>query len=260
MTEDLGVRGLDGKVAIITGGGQGIGLGVAQVLAARGASVAVLDVSEEHAASGERTLREGGARAVGMVADVRDRESVSAAVSQVVDRFGRLGIVVNNAGVSILTSFLDADDEAWNSSLSVNLTGTFLTAQVAAKLMVAHGWPGSIVNISSIAAFGYTAQHPIYAATKAAIVALTRDMAYELGPEGIRVNSVAPGPTATPMTASRNWGTRFDRALRLRRWGTPADVGRAVAFLASDEASFITGQTLRVSGGADLRTLDPGDN
>lgn len=257
MSEDLAVSSIRGKVAVVTGAARGIGLGIAEVLAARGVSVGILDISPEGSAAAQSLTLHGG-NAIAIPTDVRDRASVEAAVEHVISTFGRLDMAVNNAGVSILTSFLELDDEAWQETMSLNLTAMFMTSQVCAQRMISERWLGSIVNISSIAAFGYTAQHPAYAATKAGVVALTRDMAYELGPAGLRANAVAPGPTITPMTKGHDWGTHFDRALRLGRWGAASDIGRAVAFLASDEASFITGQTLCVAGGADLRTLDPG--
>jgi NAD(P)-dependent dehydrogenase (short-subunit alcohol dehydrogenase family) len=246
-----------GKIVLVTGGAQGIGLGIARVFVSRGAKVAIVDVgSEQSGAAADALVAEGGL-AMGITADVTNRGSIQQAVDSIADRWGGVNVVINNAGVSILTSFLDADEEAWNRSVAVNLTGTFTASQVCARAMVAEGRPGAIVNIASIAAFAYTADHPIYAATKSGIVALTRDMAYELAPRQIRVNAVAPGPIASPLTDEHGWGNRFDHSLRLGRWGTPEDVGRAVAFLASDEADFITGQTVCVAGGADLRTLDP---
>jgi NAD(P)-dependent dehydrogenase (short-subunit alcohol dehydrogenase family) len=254
---DVPIGDLTGRVAVVTGAAQGIGLGIVEVLAERGAHVAILDVRRDAARSAADGLAARGWDVRGEGADVADRSSVERAIDAIDSEWGCIDLVVNNAGVSLLTSFIDADDETWSRSMATNLTGTFVVSQICARKMIAAGRGGAIVNIASIAAFNYTADHPIYAATKAGLVAFTRDLAYELGEHQIRVNAVAPGPIRSPLTDAHAWGTRFDRSLRLGRWGTPDDIGRAVAFLASDEASFVTGQTLNVAGGADLRTLDP---
>jgi NAD(P)-dependent dehydrogenase (short-subunit alcohol dehydrogenase family) len=256
MTELL-TGNLSGRVAVVTGGAQGIGLGIVETLASRGARVGILDIRADAARTAAEIVAQRGLEVRGEGADVADRHSVEQAIDAIEAEWGCVDLLVNNAGVSLLTSFIDADDETWSRSVATNLTGSFIVSQICARKMIAAGRAGAIVNIASIAAFNYTAEHPIYAATKAGLVALTRDLAYELGVHQIRVNAVAPGPIRSPLTDEHGWGTRFDRALRLGRWGTPHDIGRAVAFLASEEASFVTGQTLNVAGGADLRTLDP---
>ena len=257
MSERTPPAELAGQSAVITGAGQGIGLGIAEALGRAGASVTLLDLDGSRAEGAAAGLRGSGIDAAGVAGDVTDRSSITAALAGAVERLGRLDVLVNNAGVVVFKDFVDHTDADWALVLGVCLTGTFIVSQEALKHMLPRG-RGSIINISSIAAFHYTTVHSSYAAAKAGLVALTRDLAYEVGPSGIRVNAIAPGPIQTPLTAGQlDDASRqgWDRVLRLGRWGTPDDIGEAAVFLASDRSGFITGQTISVAGGADIRVM-----
>lgn len=248
---------LDGKVAIITGGGTGIGLGIARVFHAKGARLVLAQRRRELADAAARELDPAGVLAVGV--DIADPASVDALIEATLARFGGLDILVNNAsltGLPAVSGALEADREHVDAVVDVNLKGTFYCSQRAARQMVATGTRGSIVHISSVG--GYTAQEhaALYCATKAAQISLAQSLALEFAPYGIRVNCVAPGDIRTEASADivdelKGAGSsgRYLRATPLGRRGTPEEIGNAVAFLASEEASFITGATLLVDGG-----------
>ncbi len=248
-----------GKVALVTGAGRGIGLGIAELFAQRGATVVMADANDRRIERETRILSEKGLKVVGVVADVTDRAAVERMVAEATDKAGPVDYLVNNAGVARQKPFLDCTDDDWHWQVDTNFKGTFLCSQIWARQAVRDNRGGAIVNIGSISSFHYTIQHSIYSSAKAAIVTFTRDTAYELGPKGIRVNCVAPGPIETPLTArhmSDAEKAAYNQALRLGRWGFPADIAHTTAFLCSEEASFITGQTISVAGGADLRVLN----
>lgn len=242
------------RVAIVTGAGQGIGRGIAGCMARAGAKLVVVDYDSGRADSTVEELRASGADAIALQVDVSSASGVQEMVARTVARFQQIDILVNNAGRIVVKRMVEQSEEEWDRVVDTNLKGVFLCCRYALPEMIARK-RGAIVNIASIAAFHVTVPHVPYAASKAGVVALTRDLAYEVGRHGIRVNAIAPGPIDTPMARI---GTEEQRAaaaknILLGRMGRPEDIGEAAVFLASDYASFITGETLRVSGGADLR-------
>ncbi|MBI3248195.1 MAG: glucose 1-dehydrogenase [Deltaproteobacteria bacterium] len=249
---------LDGQVAIVTGGGQGIGHGVALCLARAGAHVVVADAAQDRLAEAVAEVEAVGVQSLGMQVDVTKAASVDGMVSATLARFGKIDILVNNAGVVVVKPIHDQTEADWDRVLDVNLKGVFLCCHRVVREMVAQK-SGTIVNIASIAAFHYTVPHVPYAASKAGVVAITRDLAYEVARHGVRVNAIAPGPIETPMMSAALTPAQKDayaKSIPLNRLGQPRDIGNAAVFLASADASFITGATLPVSGGTDLRVMN----
>lgn len=249
---------LDGRVAIVTGGGQGIGFGVASCLARAGAQVVIADAVQERVARAVSEVKASGGLALGVNVDVTRADSVNGLVHTALTHFGKIDILVNNAGVVVVKPIHQQTEADWDRVLDVNLKGVFLCCHRVVQEMSKQK-SGAIVNIASIAAFHYTVPHVPYAASKAGVVALTRDLAYEVARHGIRVNAIAPGPIETPMMGDAltpQQKEAFGKSIPLGRLGQPLDIGNAVAFLVSDEASFITGATLPVSGGTDLRVMN----
>jgi len=245
----------EGRRALVTGAGAGIGRAIALRLARGGAGVACVDLDAEAAAAVAGEIREMGRAGVSIEADVADEAAVARAISQAADELGGLDVLVNNAGIVIIKPFAETTLEDWDRTFDVNLRSLFLTCQAALPHLRASR-AGAIVNIASMAALRYTVPHVPYAATKGGVVSFTRDLAFELGTLGIRVNAVAPGPTATAMMGQLTDDEIDAAGLRfvLGRMGRPEDVAEAVAFLASQRASYITGATLPVTGGAELAT------
>ena len=248
---------LAGKVALVTGGATGIGFATAKVLAESGASVAIAQRDKSRGEAAVRRLVPH--RVLSLELDVRDSDSIDRCCKDVSQAFGGIDILVNNAsltGAAALASVLDSPSELIDQVVDTNLKGTFYCSQSAARSMVADGRRGSIIHVSSVAAFAAQENASIYCATKAAQAALAQAMAIELAQYGIRVNCVAPGDIKTETSVDavgqieRSGASgRFLRYTPLGRRGLPEEVGRAILFLASDDASFITGTTLLVDGG-----------
>ncbi|HVL48662.1 MAG TPA: 3-oxoacyl-ACP reductase family protein [Candidatus Thermoplasmatota archaeon] len=248
---------LTGKAALVTGGGRGIGRAVAETLAQAGAAVAVNDVSGRgHADEVAREVEARGGAALAVVADVSRPVDVRDMIQRVTERFGRLDVLVNNAGIFTPRPFLDIPEEEWDRVIDVNLKGQFLVAQAAARAMVERGEGGRILNVASIASGGVGVGFPgtaHYAASKGGVIALTETLAIELGPHGITVNAIAPGLIRTDMTRDLMEDPEgLDRMLAripVGRAGEPEDVAALAAFLASDEAAYCNGAVFYVDGG-----------
>ncbi|MCX6463184.1 MAG: glucose 1-dehydrogenase [Pseudonocardiales bacterium] len=246
---------LAGKVALITGAGSGIGRAAALRFAAEGAAVAVLDVAADAAAATAAQVGERGGRAVAVTADVSVAAQVTAAVAEAAAALGRIDVLYNNAGVGSSGSVADATEDDWHRAVAVNATGTFLVS----RAVLAHMDGGSIVNQGSVAALVGVPAFAAYCAAKGAVVALTRSMAVDLAPRGVRVNVICPGtvytPLMEPMLRARGDGDLAAGLARtvvkypIGRLGTPEEIAAVALFLASDEASFLTGSVVTPDGG-----------
>ena len=240
------------RVAVVTGGAMGIGAQVCESLAVAGHQVVVADLDTEAAAATADRLRQAGGQAVALVMDVGRPESIAQAFAQVERDFGRCDILVNCAGIAKVFPFLDFPLDNFAATMNVNVTGTLLCAQAAARLMLRSHW-GRIVNIASVAGIravgtGRTA----YGTSKAAVIALTRQMAVELAEHGITANAVAPGPVDTPMTRvlhSDRFREEYSKAIPMNRYGTTVEIAAAVMYLVSDAAAYTSGVVLPVDGG-----------
>jgi 3-oxoacyl-[acyl-carrier protein] reductase len=250
------VRGINGRRAVVTGGGRGIGAAIAKRLAAEGAHVAVLDLSEEAAAPTVEAIVGEGGRSVAIACDVSDESLVVRAFEQVNDALGGgPDILINNAGITKDAMLFKMTVEQWDAVQAVHLRGTFLCTREAQKTMVSGGW-GRVVNLSSTSALGNRGQAN-YSTAKAGVQGFTKTAAIELGRYGITVNAIAPGFIVTDMTRAaaeslgQSW-EEYEKATVARiavgRGGTPEDVAGLTAFLASEDASFITGQVIYLTG------------
>ena len=232
------------KVAIVTGGGRGIGRAICQLFAQEGAWVAVVDIDAENALQTAGELQNEG---LALQMDVSSKTDVEAGFTRVLEQFGRLDILVNNAGILLSTTFDDCSEEDWDRTLAVNLKGTFLCCQAALPQIKAHR--GVVVNMTSLAAKsgGFTG-HPPYAASKAGISALTIGLARYLAPYRARANGIAPGVIVTEMTRNTRHAD-LAAQIPLGEVGQPEDVARCALFLASDDSRHITGEIIDVNGG-----------
>jgi len=241
------------RVAVVTGGGSGMGVAIARRLASRGHRVAVLDVNGEAASGVAKTLEAEGYRALGVEVDVSSRPAVDAALDEVRRAFGPVEIMVTSAGIEGFVDFLDITPEAWDRMMAVNLTGTFHCLQAAVPDMIGAGW-GRIVTISSSSAQSGTRRMAHYVASKGGVIALTKALALDLAAKGITVNTIPPGAIDTPMmrrpieTGQMASMEQVVARAPLGRLGTPDDIAAACAFLCSEEAGYITGQQINVNG------------
>jgi glucose 1-dehydrogenase/3-oxoacyl-[acyl-carrier protein] reductase len=245
---------LKGKRALVTGAARGIGRGIAEVFADEGAEVAVNDFENlSQAEEVVRAIRSKGTRAMAIQGDVAKRADVEPMIDRVWTELGPIDILVNNAGIETIVPFLELTDDQWTRLTDVNLRGAWLCSQVFCRRALAEGRQGAIVNIGSIQAAKVLPGRTHYAPSKLALEALTRNMSAEMTPQGIRVNCIHPGLIDTPMTA---WVMKDQDILplilaqiSLGRAGQPREIGTVAAFLASDEASYLTGQSIFVDGG-----------
>lgn len=244
---------LTGKVALVTGASSGIGRASAIALAMQGAKVAVAARRMEKLQAVAAEIKQHGKEALPIQMDVTKKADIDAAIAQTVKTYGKLDILLNNAGTLNYSPFLEITEEQWDKVVNTNLKGYFLTAQAAAKEMVKNKW-GRIINIASIASGGVGigfAQIAHYCASKGGVVGLTEAMAAELAPMGILVNAIGPGGIATEMSNDADPGSKqlFEARVPLKRIGKPEEIAAAVVFLASEEASYTNGATLYVDGG-----------
>lgn len=240
---------LQGKVAVVTGGARGIGRGIATVLAAKGAAVAVWDLNTEGAEKTVAEIHEAGGKAVAVGGDAADAAAVARSAARTRDELGPVTILVNNAGTTAYESFTSISEAAWDRMIGINLKGPFLVTQELIPDMIEAGW-GRIVNISSSSAQTGAPAMAHYASSKGGVIGLTRALAVEYIGQGITVNHVPPGFIDTPLV--RQGPVDVDAVaatMPMKRAGTPEDIAHAVAYLASEEAGYVTGQTVSVNGG-----------
>ena len=261
---------LEGRVSVITGGGSGMGRATALMFAREGAAVAIADVNDEGGEQTAAQIEDSGGQSLFVHTDVSSERDVVNAIAETANRFGKLDSIVTAAGISY-ANYLEGDDdtdpflhpqeagsslrrptEFWQKVIDINLTGVMLCAREAARQMVAEGHGGTIVNFASTAAYNPSPIMTDYCVSKAGVVMLTRCFAAEFGPQGIRVNAVAPGPIETPMLARvhrARGGPDSWRSLPLGRTAQPDEVAELILFFTSDRSSYVTGKTLGVDGG-----------
>jgi NAD(P)-dependent dehydrogenase (short-subunit alcohol dehydrogenase family) len=248
---------LAGKVAVVTGGGGGIGRAVSETLATHGASVVVAEIDADRAAETVDAIRAAGGDALAQHVDVRQRDEVTSLADATRAEYGRVDVLVNNVGHYLFraTPFLDTDEEQWDSLYAVNLRHMFLCTKAFAPRMVEQGDGGSIVNVSTVEAFRGIPLMAAYSAFKAGVTQFTKSLALELGNDGIRVNAIAPDLIETIQVPYERWVPEEQQHLIPRwvpvgRFGTPEDIAGVALFLASDLSAFVTGTTVHADGGS----------
>ena len=253
---------LKDRVAVVTGGGGGIGEGICLKYATEGARLAVLDIDLQAAETVASKIRLQGAEALALVCDVANKESVDNAFAQVVNTYGQIDVLVNCAGISWIVAFLEHTEEIWDKTLDINLKGTFFCCQAAVRQMLEQG-SGSVINFSSQSGKTGDSHHQAYCAAKFGIIGLTQSLSAEFAKKGLRFNAICPGPVMTKMWNEQNANyakkknmspdevkAHFERIIPLGRLCEIEDVAKMALYLACDDSSYITGQALNVSGGA----------
>jgi 2-hydroxycyclohexanecarboxyl-CoA dehydrogenase len=241
---------LEGKKAIVTGAGQGIGRAIALELAGRGVDVAVCELNPDTARAAARAVEDLGRKALAVPVDVADYDAVSAAVREILDRFGFVDILVNNAGWDRIQPFLETEPSFWERVIAVNYKGALNFCRTVCPVMVERK-QGKVVNIASDAGRVGSLGETVYAGAKGAVIAFSKSLAREMARHGIHVNCVCPGPTDTDLFRAQPESVRqaLERAIPFRRLARPEEIARAVAFFASPLSDYVTGQVLSVSGG-----------
>ncbi|HUV06902.1 MAG TPA: SDR family NAD(P)-dependent oxidoreductase [Spirochaetia bacterium] len=252
---------LKGRVAVVTGGGRGIGAVICRELSAEGALVAVTDQNSERSRATAKRISSSGGRAAAWTLDVTIPAQVESVADSVEQELGAIDIWVNNAGVSFITPFLQCTDELWTKTIQVNLTGTFNGCRAALRRMAVRG-SGAIINMSSQSGKIGTSQYAAYCSSKFGVIGLTQSLAAEFARQGIRINAICPGIVFTPMwesmvedyakkagIAGKEVKPYLEQKIPMGRIGTAEEVARLAVFLAGDEACYITGQSINVSGG-----------
>ncbi len=241
---------LEGKVALITGGARGIGREIALRLAAQGADIAICDVNARDMENTSSEIRQLGRECLAVKADVTDSKSVQEMVDKILDKFKKLDILINNAGITRDNLVLRMSEDDWDKVIAVNLKGTFVCTKIVSRVMLKQRF-GKIVNVASIIGIMGNAGQANYSASKAGIIGLTKSIAKELAPRGVCVNAIAPGFIKTEMTAklSEDVQKKMLAVIPLGRFGEPGDVADLVLFLSSESSSYITGQVIQIDGG-----------
>ncbi len=253
---------LSGKVAVVTGGGSGIGASICQAFAREGARVMVADINAQGAEQVAATIVGNGGKAISAQVDITDEKAVAQMVEATLGGFGKVDSLVNNAGVRIIKGFMQHTRDDWNKMIDVNLSGPFVCSQAVIPSMVDNGG-GTIINLCSIASFVGRPNRAGYVAAKTGLLGLTRAMAIDIGGKNIRVNAIAPGMIASPFNQSfaeaEETGDSWAEDNVMGRWGQPDDISGAAVFLASEESGFLTGSEIKVEGGWLATRARPGE-